>query len=148
MNLTAYVWLALMVFFLLIEVSTVALVSVWFAVGALAALVVSLLGGSTLLQVVSFLAVSAVLLGLLRPFSRRYIAPKIVPTNVDSLIGTMGILTADVDNLASTGQVKLGAMTWTARSASGKPIPAGTKVRVDRIEGVKAIVIPAEETLV
>lgn len=148
MNLTAYVWLALMVFFLLIEVSTVALVSVWFTVGALAALVVSLLGGSTLLQVVSFLAVSAVLLGLLRPFSRRYIAPKIVPTNVDSLIGTMGILTADVDNLASTGQVKLGAMTWTARSASGKPIPAGTKVRVDRIEGVKAIVIPAEETLV
>lgn len=148
MNLTAYVWLALMVFFLLIEVSTVALVSVWFTVGALAALIVSLLGGSTLLQVVSFLAVSAVLLGLLRPFSRRYITPKIVPTNVDSLIGTMGILTADVDNLASTGQVKLGAMTWTARSASGKPISAGTKVRVERIEGVKAIVIPAEETLV
>lgn len=136
------VWLGLMVLFLLIEAGTVALVSLWFAAGALAAVLVSLLGGGITLQFVVFLLVSCVLLALARPILRKYITPRITRTNVDSLIGTQGLVTAAIDNVTGVGEVKLGAMTWTARSSSGGPIPAGTQVRVDKIEGVKAFVSP------
>ena len=136
------VWLGLMVLFLLIEAGTVALVSLWFAAGALAAILVSLLGGSIVIQSVVFLAVSCVLLALARPILRKYYTPRITRTNVDSLLGSQGLVTADIDNVTGRGEVKLGAMTWTARSTDGVPIPAGTQIRVDRIEGVKAFVSP------
>ena len=136
------VWLGLMVVFLLIEAGTVALVSLWFAVGALAAILVSLLGGNIAIQSVVFLAVSCVLLALVRPILRKYYTPRITRTNVDSLLGSQGLVTKDIDNVTGSGEVKLGAMTWTARSTDGSPIPAGTQIRVDRIEGVKAFVSP------
>lgn len=140
--MTSVVWLGLMVFFLLIEAGTVALVSLWFAAGALAAILVSLLGGNIAVQIVVFLGVSCVLLALVRPVLRKYYTPRITPTNVDSLLGSQGLVTGDIDNVAGTGEAKLGAMTWTARSTDGAPIPAGTRIRVDRIEGVKAFVSP------
>ena len=136
------VWLGLMVAFLLIEAGTVALVSLWFAAGALAAILVSLLGGSIVIQSVVFLVVSCVLLALVRPILRKYYTPRITRTNVDSLLGSQGLVTKDIDNVTGSGEVKLGAMTWTARSTDGAPIPAGTQIRVDRIEGVKAFVSP------
>ena len=136
------VWLGLMVLFLLIEAGTVALVSLWFAAGALAAILVSLLGGSIAIQSVVFLVVSCVLLALVRPILRKYYTPRITRTNVDSLLGSQGLVTKDIDNVTGSGEVKLGAMTWTARSTDGAPIPAGTQIRVDRIEGVKAFVSP------
>ena len=138
----AVVWLGLMVAFLLIEAGTVALVSLWFAAGCLAAILVSLLGGNIAVQSVVFLVVSCVLLALVRPVLRKYYTPRITRTNVDSLLGSQGLVTADVDNVTGRGEVKLGAMTWTARSTDGVPIPAGTQIRVDRIEGVKAFVSP------
>ena len=138
----AVIWLGLMVLFLLIEAGTVALVSLWFAAGALAAIFVSLLGGKLVIQGVVFLVVSCVLLALARPVLRKYYTPRITRTNVDSLPGSLGLVTADIDNVVGAGEVKLGAMTWTARSTDGSPIPAGTQVRVDRIEGVKAFVSP------
>lgn len=138
----AVIWLGLMVLFLLIEAGTVALVSLWFAAGALAAILVSLLGGNLVIQGVVFLVVSCVLLALARPVLRKYYTPRITRTNVDSLPGSLGLVTADIDNVVGAGEVKLGAMTWTARSTDGSPIPAGTQVRVDRIEGVKAFVSP------
>ena len=136
MDWCAIVWLVLMVFFLMMEASGVQLVSIWFAVGALAALLISLIGQPLWLQVVVFLIVSGVLLALLRPLVRKYITPKITRTNVDSVIGTTGYVTADVDNDNAQGRVKLGTMEWTARSTTGEPIPAGTLIRADRIEGV------------
>ena len=139
-------WFVLAVIFLLVEGSTVMLVSVWFAVGSLVAMLTALLGGPIWLQLILFLGVSAGLLALLRPLVRKYIKPRITATNVDSLIGSQGYVTETVDNLTATGQVKLGAMPWTARSTDGTPIEAGTLVRVDRIEGVKAFVSPVRET--
>jgi len=144
MNWAAIVWLILMVVFLVTEASTVTMVSLWFAAGALAALIVSLLGGAIWLQALVFLAVSAVLLALLRPLVRKFVTPKVTRTNVDAVIGSRGYVTADIDNASAAGQVKLGAMVWTARSTSGEPIAAGTLVKVDKIEGVKAFVSPAE----
>lgn len=137
------IWLALMVVFLIAEAACpIHLISIWFAVGALAATIVSLLNGPIWLQIVLFLVVSGALLALLWPVVRKFLNPKLTSTNVDSLIGSEGYITAAVDNLSAVGQVKLGAMYWTARSTAGDPIPEGTLVRVDRIEGVKAFVTP------
>ena len=141
-----WIWLILAVLFLIIEAATVTMASLWFAGGCLAALVVALLGGSWGLQIGTALVVSAVLLACLRPMVRKYLNPNLTKTNVDSIIGTQGIVTADIDNINAVGQVKLGGMEWTARSTSGDKISAGTVIRVDRIEGVKAFVSPAEVT--
>jgi len=141
----AWIWLGLLVLFLAVEASTVALVSLWFAVGALAALLATAFGGNIILQCGLFFAVSVVLLALARPVLRRYVTPKIIKTNVESVIGTVGLVTEAIDNLAPTGQVKLGGMVWSARSVSGDPIPVGTQIRVERIEGVKVLVSPVPE---
>ena len=132
-------WLIALVVFLMVEASTVTMVSLWFAVGALAALIVSLFAGLGW-QIAVFLVVSAICLTALRPLARKYFKPRITRTNVDAVIGSQGYVTTPIDNMAATGKVKLGAMEWTARSTSGEPIPAGTLVKVDRIEGVKAFV--------
>lgn len=144
MQLAAFVWLGLMILFLIAEGATVSLVSLWFAAGAVAAMFAALLGAGGWLQMGLFLVVSGALLLMLRPIVRRYLVPKITPTNVDSVVGTTGIVTEAIDNVTAAGQVKLGAMDWTARSTSGEDIPAGTLVRVDRIEGVKAFVTPVK----
>lgn len=140
----AIIWLVLMVIFLIVEASTVVMMSLWFAAGSLAALVVAVTGGPVGLQVLVFLAVSAALLACLRPMVRKHVTPKLTPTNVDSVVGSEGYVTADIDNVAATGSVKLGSMEWTARSTAGVPILKGTLVRVDKIEGVKAFVSPVE----
>ena len=144
MKWAAIVWLLLLVVFLAAEAATVSMVSLWFAVSALVALLVALLGGPGWLQGTLFLVISAVLLALLRPLVKRYVTPRITATNVDSVIGSTGLVTTAIDNVSAVGQVKLGAMEWTARSTSGQPIPVGTLVKVDKIEGVKAYVTPSE----
>ena len=140
----AIIRLALMVVFLITEASTVAMVSLWFAVGSLAAMIAALLGGPVWLQVALFLVVAAVLLACLRPVARKRFTPRLKSTNIDAVIGSQGYVTADIDNVAATGQVKLGGMEWTARSAGGEKISAGTLVQVERIEGVKAFVTPVK----
>ena len=144
MNWAAIIWLGLTVAFLIAEASTVTVISLWFAAGSLVAMAMALLGGAIWLQVLTFLVVSAIALTALRPLVRKYLTPKLTATNIDSVIGSIGIVTATIDNIGATGQVKLNGMEWTARSTSGDPIPAGVKVRVDKIEGVKVFVSPAE----
>ena len=147
MNWAGVVWFLLMVFFILLEAGTVALVSTWFAAGALAAMIIALCGGGLWLQCVVFLVISVVLLISLRGFLRKHITPKQIKTNVDSIVGTEGLVTATIDNLASTGQVKLGGMEWSARSTSGEVIQPGERIRVDRVEGVKVFVTPVSVTV-
>ena len=145
MNFTAIIWLVLMLIFLVVEAAcAIHLVSIWFALGALAAMAAALLSAPLWLQVVLFLAVSGALLALLWPLTRKFLNPKVTATNIDSVIGSTGIVTEAIDNVAAEGRVKLGAMYWTARSTSGAPIPQGTVVKVDRIEGVKVYVTAAE----
>lgn len=147
MNWAAISWLAAMVVFLIVEAACpIHLVSIWFAVGALAAMIVSLFGGVAWLQLTVFCVVSGALLIGLWPFIRKFLNPHLTKTNVDSVIGSQGLVTAEIDNINAVGQVKLGGMEWTARSTSGENIPAGTRIRVDRIEGVKAFVSPVEVT--
>lgn len=142
MKFAAFVWLGLMILFLIAEGATVSLVSLWFAAGAVVAMFAALLGAGAWLQTGLFLVVSGALLLMLRPIVRRYLVPKITPTNVDSLVGSTGLVTESIDNVTASGQVKLGAMEWTARSTTGENIPQDTLIRVDRIEGVKVYVTP------
>lgn len=142
MKFAAFVWLGLVILFLIAEGATVSLVSLWFAAGAVVAMFAALLGAGAWLQTGLFLVVSGALLLMLRPIVRRYLVPKITATNVDTLVGATGLVTVAIDNVTASGQVKLGAMEWTARSTTGENIPQGILIRVDRIEGVKVYVTP------
>ncbi len=136
------VWFALLILFVIAEAATVGMVSAWFAVGSLASLIATFCGGKTWLQVVLFLVVSGVALAAFRPIAKKHFNPKRSRTNVDAMIGKICLVTADVDNVNSTGQVKIGDIEWSARSTDGAPIPAGTQVQIDRLEGVKVYVTP------
>ena len=148
MNWEAIFWLAAMVVFLIMEASTVMLVSIWFAVGALGAIVVALTGGSLSLQVVVFLTVSILLLAGLRGYVRKHFTPRLIRTNVDSVIGATGVVTTPVNNIAALGRVEINGMEWAARSTTGSPLGEGVRVKVDKIEGVKVFVSLAEEATV
>lgn len=148
MNWAAIFWLGLMLVFLIVEaVCAIHLVSIWFAAGSLVAMVVSLVGGEIWLQITVFLAVSCVILALMWPFVRKFLNPGLKKTNIDSVIGSTGLVTVTVDNVSAQGQVKLSGMEWSARSTTGAKIEPGTVIRVDRIEGVKVYVTPAEESV-
>ena len=146
MNWEAIFWLAAMVIFIIAEATTVTLVSIWFAVGALGAILIALLGGGLTLQVTVFLALAIVLLIFLRGAVRKHFTPRITRTNVDSVIGATGIVVTPVNNIAALGQVQINGVEWSARSTNGSHIGAGTLVKVDKIEGVKVFVSLAQET--
>ena len=138
-------WLIAMVLFGVLEAVTVGLTSIWFAVGALAALIAASLGAFALVQVIVFLVVSFVTLLLVRPLAQRYINDRKEPTNADLVIGREAVVTQAIDNLKGEGQVNVSGAVLTARSQEEAPIPAGARVRVLRIEGVKVIVSPVPE---
>ena len=135
-----YFWLAACVLLGVAEAATVNLVSIWFAVGALVALITAALGAPLWLQVTVFILASALSLALTRPLARRLLARRRVPTNADRVLGQTCEVTEAIDNTAGTGAVYVDGKTWTARSRSGAPIPAGTLVRAQAVEGVKLIV--------
>lgn len=142
MDVYAIFWLVLTVIFLIVEASTVGIVSAWFAAGALCAMGAALLEWKLWIQVVVFVVVSVILLLSLRPILRKYFTPKLTRTNVDAVIGTRGLIIEAVDNLEGTGRIKLGGMEWSARSTNGQKIPVGTLAKVDKIEGVKVFLTP------
>ena len=144
MNWFAILWLALMVLFILLEAGTVSMVSIWFAVGALTAMVASLLSAPLWLQITLFFVISGALLLALRPVARKYFTPRLAKTNVDAVVGEEGVVIVAIDNTHAVGQVKLGHMEWSARSTSGAPLEVGTRIKVDRVEGVKVFVTPLE----
>ena len=139
------IWLIAIIIFLVVEgLTAAALVSMWFAVGALAALITSIFIDSFVIQVIVFLIVSCLAFALVRPLVRKYFTPKTEVTNAQRLIGQEAVVTQTVDNLAATGQVSLKGQTWTARARDNTPLEPGTRVTVLAIEGVKVIVEPIE----
>ena len=139
------IWIAAMIIFIIVEAATVGLASVWFALGAAAALIAALLEAQMWIQITVFVIVSAVALWFTRPLARKYINSRSQPTNADRAIGRTGIVRETIDNVAGTGAVALDGMTWTARSDTGEVIEAGARVRGERIEGVRLIVVRAEK---
>ena len=144
----ATLWGVLMVVFLVVEAACpIHLVSIWFVIGSLVAGVAAMLGAQLWLQIVLFFAVSGALLAALWPITKKFLNPRHTATNLDAILGTEGYILETVDNLNAVGKVKLGGMEWTARSVDGAILPAGTLVKVERIEGVKAIVSQVKEEM-
>ena len=137
-----YVWVGLVIVFVLLEALSAQLTSVWFALGAAAALIVAGCGvQSVLIQSAVFVFVSLLALVLTRPLVRRMLKKKVQPTNADRCIGKTAIVTEAIDNLMGKGAAKVGGVEWTARTdAPQETIPEGQTVRVIRIDGVKLIV--------
>ena len=138
-------WIVALVIFLVVEAVSAGLVSIWFAAGALAALICAALKGPLWLQAIWFVVVSCVTLILTRPLVKKYVNGKSVATNADRNIGRSAVVTERIDNLAGTGTVKLDGVLWTARSVNDDLIGEGTTVIVREIQGVKLLVEPEPE---
>ncbi len=134
-----YVWLGLMVIFIMFEAATTALLTIWFAVGSLAAAITSFITDNVFIQAVVFLVVSIITMLILRPIIGN-IKKKSVPTNADTVIGKLAVVTEDINNIQNTGALYIDGKVWTARSETGEIIPKDTPVTIIRIEGVKVIV--------
>jgi len=137
-----FIWLGAAVLLLLAEAATVGLAAIWFALGALVAIIPAALDAPLWVQILVFLVVSAAALVFTRPFVRRVLKVKGESTNADAVIGKIGVVLEAVDNLAATGRVRANGLEWTARSEDDTVIPAESRVEVLRIEGVKLIVRP------
>ena len=135
------VWLVAMIVLLIIEGIVPGLVSIWFAIGAFAAMISAILGAPLWLQVLWFFAVSILTLCLTRPFAKKYVNSRATPTNADMLIGKECVVTEEIDNVLGTGAVTVGGKVWTARTEEpdGKA-ETGKVMTVVRIDGVKLIV--------
>lgn len=138
-----WIWLGLLAFFVIVEACTANLLTIWFAAGALAALISSFFTDNQVIQIAIFIVVSLVILVALRPIAKRYTRAKKQPTNADMYINAEGIVTEEISNLNAKGTVKVRGSVWTARSFSDEVnIPENTTIVVERIEGVKLIVKP------
>ena len=121
-------WLIALIVFAVGEAITVGLTSVWFAVGALGALIAAGFGAALWLQV------------LVRPLAKKFLTPRYQATNADRVIGATALVTEEIDNLKGSGLVNISGQVWTARSAHDVVIQPGREVKVLRIEGVKVFV--------
>lgn len=139
------VWLIAMIVLLVVEGIVPGLVSIWFALGALAALISALLHAPLWLQIVWFLVVSIAALWFTRPLAKKYVNAKTQPTNADILIGKECIVEEKIDNIRGSGAVAVDGKVWTARTEDdGMTAEEGARARVVRIEGVKLIVKPID----
>ena len=145
MNFMIWIWLGAIVLFGVVEAATAGLVSIWFVAGALAALIAVLLGAGIWVQLVAFVVVSAAALALTRPLVKKITAGRSVPTNADRVLGRTARVTETIDNDSASGAVYVDGKTWTARSADGSVLPAGSRVEIRRMEGVKLIVEAAQK---
>jgi membrane protein implicated in regulation of membrane protease activity len=140
-----YVWLGLMVLLIIIEAATMGLTTIWFAIGALFAFLISLTHVHPLVQFGVFLLASLILLFYTRPLAKKYFKVGSHATNVDSFIGREGIVIKSIEKY-NTGQVKVWGQIWTAVSENGEVIPQDTRIRVKAVEGVKLIVEAIDDT--
>lgn len=135
-----YFWIAVTVVFVIVEVATTQLVTIWFALGSVAALLACSLKAELYIQIIIFAVVSTLALVLTRPLVRKMNSKEFSPTNADMNIGKEATVTERIDNLAGKGRVNVNGTEWTARSADGSVIEQDTIVKVEKIDGVKLIV--------
>ena len=133
-----YMWLGIIILLTILEISTVNLVSIWFIISGILALILSLFVDNLLIQFGVFVIVGIILLIL----TRKFLTSKLVlneKTNLDRIIGMRGVVTEDIDDLV-IGEVLVDGKRWSAKSSV--PLKKGEKVKIVKIEGVKLIVEP------
>jgi len=138
------IWLAVVIAFGIAEAATLGLTSIWFAVGALAAMVSAICHAPWWLQIGVFVVISVAALCLTRKKAQARFNQSREKTNADRILGEKALVLEPIDNQQALGAVKADGKVWTARSISGEPIPRGIEVTVRAIEGVKLMVEPAE----
>ena len=134
-------WLAVVIGLTVLEASTMALTCIWFAAGAVAALLIALLGGGFWPQIILFTLVSAICLAAVRPMAMRHLNNSKTATNADRVISREGLVIETIDNRIPSGQVRVAGQVWTARAVDDHTvIPEGSTVVIRQIQGVKLIV--------
>ena len=135
-----YLWAAAVIVFMIIEIATTQLVTLWFALGSLASLIACLMNAPVYVQIIIFVAVSAITLAATRPLVKKWTKTSFTPTNADRCIGKTALVVEDIDNSAEKGAVKINGSVWSARSADGIKIRKDEQVTIKQIDGVKLIV--------
>ena len=136
-------WMIIMMITLVVEAVVPGLVSIWFALGALVAMVCASLHAPVWAQILAFVVVSLAALLATRPLASKYVNAKVQATNADRIIGKECIVREEIDNLHETGAISVDGKLWTARCTDDSlVIPSGMIAVVEKIEGVKAIVTP------
>ncbi len=135
-------WLLVAGALIAIEAGTVQLVCIWFACGAVLAALAAMAGIPFWAQLLICLVASVAVLIVGRPILIDRVKVRRLATNADRVVGQVGVVKQQIDNLNQTGRVNANGLEWTARSEHGNIIPAGEPVLVLRIDGVKLIVEP------
>ena len=141
----AIIWLIAAIVLAVIELSTMGLVTIWFAIGAVVAMIGAMLGANLIVQLLLFIVVSVVILVAVRPLAEKYLNKNVKKTNIDAVVGRKLIAKTDIDNLKGMGKVDMEGSTWLAASSNDEvTIPAGSEVVVVRVAGAKLIVDKAQ----
>lgn len=138
------IWVVVLLITLLLEFESQQLVTIWFSVGSILALILAAFNVHYIWQIASFVVLSTVLVLATRPLSRRFMRREIIATNIDSIIGKQGIIITDV-SLDVRGEVKVESRIWVAFVTSNIHIEKGTKVIVMDVEGNKLLVEPIDK---
>ena len=134
-------WLVVMVALIVIELATLGLTTIWFACGALVAVVAAAMDAPLLLQILMFVVVSFAVLLAVRPIAVKYFNKDRTRTNIESMIGRQAIVVGEIDNMQGIGQVSVNGMEWSARSTINElKIAVGHVVVIRAVDGVKLIV--------
>lgn len=134
-------WLIIAIVFIGVELTTVTLTSIWFAAGAIAAMIVAMCNGGPVIQIIVFIIVATVFLFATRPWAKKFVNSKKTTTNADRAVGQEVRVMERISNLDQTGMVIVHGQEWTARTEDDKVvIEQGELVRIVRISGVKLIV--------
>lgn len=137
----AFCWLTVFIVLLLLEICTVNLVSIWFAIGAFVSFFVAFFTDNVIIQMIVFILISVLTLFVTKPFVKKVKSKKIM-TNLDRVIGMEAIVTEDISKL-HVGEVKVDGKRWSAKS--NENISKGEIVEVKKIDGVKLIVKKKED---
>lgn len=132
-------WLAVFLVLLAIEIVTLGLTTIWFAIGAIAAFIATLFHADYIIQLVLFIIVSVVTLVITRPIAIKYFNRNTIKTNVDGIIGKKVMVTKAITGMNRYGEAELNGETWTAMSRTGTFMPGDT-AEIEAVEGVKLIV--------
>ena len=137
-----YIWLIAAGVFFVAEILTVGFMIFWLGVAALITCVISLFTSNLIIQTTVFVILSAILLLLTKPLVDKFAGNKIPApkTNAYSIIGKEATVTKNFNESSKIGQIKVGTEKWTAKSKSDELFSQGDKVKVEAIDGVKAIV--------
>lgn len=133
-------WIVVFAAALIIEAASFALVSIWFAAGALGALIAAAVGAPFWLQLIIFGILAGLLLIFTRPLLKKLFPNKFIPTNSELEVGKTAVVIEDIDNETGSGRAKLGGVNWAAVSADGEKISAGETVTVKEIRSAKLVV--------